>query len=430
MTRTPFRVLSALIIVLVACVWARALVLVLGLHLDADEHLLTWLLPVAASLLVVAAWIVMHGARRRAIAAADLTEWRLAAFTSASNEAAWETTVDGVITFAGPHVLDILGYQPAEVIGLNSSQLHGRGQAERVQALRMRAITATNGWTNEPVTYVTKAGEVKTLSTSALLRHSRDGVPTGFTGLLREIGVEGRRQQSHRAIAARIQRVLDSADLQIALQPIVDAATGDLLGVEALSRFPSTPHLSPDRWFRQAAHVGLGADLELLAITVALARTAHLPDGVYLSINTSPATLATGRVHHAVQHSPWPPAQIVVEITEHVSVDNYEFLRPAIADLRSLGVRIAVDDAGSGYASFRHILELQPDYIKLDRQIIDRIDHDPAKRALVIALVSFAREVGATLIAEGVETAGELDTITRLGVHAAQGYHIGRPALA
>lgn len=426
MTRLPFWTLTFLVVATVALVWARVLT---GRWTATADDPFVWALAVV-SVAVLVAMGVMHLARRRAVAIIELAGWRLSAFATASNEVAWETSIDGRITFAGPHLVEVLGYQPREVLGTNSAALMAPGELERLQALRTQAATATKGWTDQPLVYVSKAGQFVELSTSALLRQGRDGSPAGFTGILRRSQAQDTGDSDRAAITARVRDVLDHGGLQIALQPIIDTATGALIGAEALSRFPQQPQLTPDRWFTDAAHVGLGADLELLAIRTALASSARLPDGVYLSINTSPATLATGRIRGLIEDADWPAAQVIVEITEHSSVDHYDALRPAIADLRSLGVRLAVDDAGSGYASFRHILELGPDYIKLDRQIIDGIDSDPAKRALVVALVAFAREVDARILAEGIENDRELATITALGVHAAQGFHIGRPQLS
>jgi len=118
---------------------------------------------------------------------------------------------------------------------------------------------------------------------------------------------------------------------------------------------------------------------------------------------------------------------VVLEVTEHVGVENYEQLSAARQRLRAAGVRLAVDDAGAGYASFRHIVRLGPDVIKLDRGIISGIDAEPAQCALAGALVGYAHDVGALVVAEGVETAEELSTLSDLGVDAVQGYLLGRP---
>ena len=118
----------------------------------------------------------------------------------------------------------------------------------------------------------------------------------------------------------------------------------------------------------------------------------------------------------------------MLEITEHVRVDDYGQLLDRLGRLRRAGIRLAVDDAGAGFASLHHILKLCPDIIKLDIVLTRDIDRDPIKRALASSLVSFSRDVGGTLIAEGIETAAELQTLVELGVPLGQGYHLGYPS--
>jgi EAL domain-containing protein (putative c-di-GMP-specific phosphodiesterase class I) len=173
--------------------------------------------------------------------------------------------------------------------------------------------------------------------------------------------------------------------------------------------------------------VGAGRELELLAVRTALANTSALPEHLYVAINVSPSTLASPALLATLLASGVACSRLVVEVTEHTSIPEYAPLQEARARLRDHGVRVAVDDAGSGYASFRHIVALAPDIIKLDRGLVAGIDHDEACRALVAAVVMFALESGAVLVAEGIENAGELAAIERLGVDSAQGYHLGRP---
>ena len=222
----------------------------------------------------------------------------------------------------------------------------------------------------------------------------------------------------------RMRHILDQDEITMVFQPIFDLATAQMVGVEALARFPSTPHQSPDKWFAEATDLGLGSDLEMLAVRAAVSQIDALDPGAYMAVNISPSTatnpalaglLATGG------------SRIVVELTEHAAVDEYDQLIEALRPLRSLGARVAVDDAGSGYASLRHILRLRPDIIKLDIDLTRGIDTDPARRALAAALVSFANEIDATVVAEGIETDLELDTLRQLQVRTGQGYHLARP---
>ncbi|MEN0105736.1 MAG: EAL domain-containing protein, partial [Pseudomonas sp.] len=122
-----------------------------------------------------------------------------------------------------------------------------------------------------------------------------------------------------------------------------------------------------------------------------------------------------------------PPRRLVLEITEHAAVADYVRLEQALAPFRQRGVRLSIDDTGAGYASMRHILELSPDIIKLDMSITQGINNDFKRRALASSLIAFARETGSSVVAEGVETREELETLRALGVHKIQGYLLGRP---
>lgn len=235
----------------------------------------------------------------------------------------------------------------------------------------------------------------------------------------------------HAQVSARIGAVLTGSDLRVVFQPIISTETGCLVGAEALSRFaavnPGDPPETPDAVFSQAATVGLGVELELLAVRTALRAAMALPEDLYVSINVSPAALLSPLLTDCLLATPLPLGRVVLEITEHVSVPDYDLLAARAAEVRSLGVRLAVDDAGAGFASFRHILRLGPEYIKLDRTLIENISEDPARRALAAAVVLFAFEMGSAVVAEGVETLAELRTATTLGIDAAQGFLLGRP---
>ena len=211
-------------------------------------------------------------------------------------------------------------------------------------------------------------------------------------------------------------------------QPIVDLRSGEPVGVEALSRFGQLPVRAPDKWFAEAASVGLGVDLELVALKNALEQLHLLPSGVYLSLNASVETMMTDEFQDAIAEV--ASERIMLELTEHTKVGDYVDLAQKIEHLRSRGVRVAVDDAGSGYSGLSHILDLKPDVIKLDINLTRGIDKDPARRALGRALLSFGLDAyNATLVAEGIETKGEFETLRSLGCPNGQGFLLGRPAL-
>jgi EAL domain-containing protein (putative c-di-GMP-specific phosphodiesterase class I) len=223
----------------------------------------------------------------------------------------------------------------------------------------------------------------------------------------------------------RIERVLTDSSFTIVCQPIVDLETGQLVGAEALARFPQPPYQPPDVWFAQAALTGLGEQLQLAAIAKAVKLVDALPGPAFLSINVGPETVAAQRLAQLLHMA--GPHRVVLELTEHLRVDDYPHLRRGLSSLRDAGARLAIDDAGAGFASLAHIVNLGPDLIKLDRQLMQGIDVDPVRRAISRALLTFAEEIGANVIAEGVETAGELATARELGIPYAQGYFLGRP---
>jgi EAL domain-containing protein (putative c-di-GMP-specific phosphodiesterase class I) len=224
---------------------------------------------------------------------------------------------------------------------------------------------------------------------------------------------------------ATVQALVEGDGLSIVHQPIEALTPRGVIGFECLARFAGEPQRTPDVWFAEAEEVGLRTELEIAAVRLALASAAPLPDDVYVSINASPATLLDDRFHAAL--AAVAGDRLVVEITENATVENYGTLVEALRPLRERGFRFAVDDAGAGYSSMQHILQLRPDFIKLDMSLTRDIDRDPARRALADALIGFAHDVGSRIVAEGVETQEELRTLQRLGADAVQGYLIGRP---
>lgn len=231
--------------------------------------------------------------------------------------------------------------------------------------------------------------------------------------------------KQRRETRRRIEEVLTGKGLTTVYQPLHDLQTGAVMGFECLSRFPAVPRQGPDVWFAEAASVGLGIDLELRAVERAFDAFNALPENVYLAANVSPNAIVSGRLPALLGDAAL--GRVVLELTEHETISDYEKIAEILQPLRARGVRIAVDDAGAGYASFRHILRLQPDYIKLDRSLISNIETDPARRALVIAFVTFARDTGGKIVAEGVETRAELEALRALGVNKAQGYLFNKP---
>lgn len=236
-----------------------------------------------------------------------------------------------------------------------------------------------------------------------------------------------RSARAKRSIAKRIQSVLDSDDaLTIVYQPIVDITRNDIVGFESLSRFSAEPYRTPDIWFAEAAEVALDAQLEVRAIEKALTGLSLARAGTYISVNASPTGVMRGDFDRVLRTV--PGERVVLELTEHAVINDYTAVRRACDALRADGIRIAIDDAGSGYASFRHILALQPDFIKLDMTLTRGIERDASRQALTAAFVAFAANTACEIIAEGIETETALAKIRELGVTKAQGYLFGVPA--
>jgi EAL domain-containing protein (putative c-di-GMP-specific phosphodiesterase class I) len=222
-----------------------------------------------------------------------------------------------------------------------------------------------------------------------------------------------------------VVELIARAEMQVALQPVLDLATGVAVGQEALARFGG--RVPTDRWFRAAGLHGLGAELERLTLAHALRTLASMPPDQFLAINTSPASLNDDEVVRLLHGSDL--SRLVVEITEHDAVNDYDVTREVLGHLRSGGARIAVDDVGAGFASLRHVLLLQPDVVKLDTSLTRDVHDSPRQQAIVRALVTFADEVGATVLAEGIEVSEQVPALLDAGVTLGQGWHLGVPVI-
>lgn len=232
--------------------------------------------------------------------------------------------------------------------------------------------------------------------------------------------VEQRREAE---IRARLQPVMSAGGPLVVLQPIVRLADGVRVGAEALSRFPAAWGKAPDVVFAEAGSIGAGTALELLALRGAAAHLRTV-DG-YVAINLSPATLLEPRARELLRDL--PVARVLLELSEHDPVEDYDALAEVLAPLRAAGMRLAIDDVGAGYSSLRHILMTAPDVIKLDRSIVAGAGDDHVLRALVRSLVDFAHGSGASVVAEGVETAHDARALRDAGVDKGQGWWFGRP---
>jgi PAS domain S-box-containing protein len=223
----------------------------------------------------------------------------------------------------------------------------------------------------------------------------------------------------------RVRQVLASEEITPFYQPIVELSSHRVIAYEALSRFPGDPAHTPDRRFHDAWELGLGVQLELLAVRVIARSLPKIPPEVGLCLNASPPTMAASGFMSSLRAQ---ARRITVELTEHLEIDDYRDLRAALSPLQQAGGKTAIDDFGAGYASLAHIVKLKPDWIKLDISLTAEIADNPVAHALATALVSFAEGMGIGVIAEGIESDDELDALSEIGVRFGQGFHLGMPA--
>jgi EAL domain-containing protein (putative c-di-GMP-specific phosphodiesterase class I) len=233
-----------------------------------------------------------------------------------------------------------------------------------------------------------------------------------------------RRRHERRRSQLRVLTLTDALELHLEFQPIVSLHDGEVVGMEALARFPTLKNATTEV-FADARRLQIGHDLELRAVAAALDELPRLPAGTYLAINVGPATAASAEFVDLLRTT--DTHRIVVEITEHEAVEDYEALTAALDTLGALGVRLAIDDVGTGFSGLDQILRLSPDTLKIDGALVHDVDASPDKQAMIAALLNFARRVGTTVVAEHVETAEELATLRALGVAYGQGYLFGRP---
>ena len=234
---------------------------------------------------------------------------------------------------------------------------------------------------------------------------------------------EVRDQERRTEIEGRLDPVVADGGPVVLLQPIVDLATGGRVGAEALSRFPAEWGRTPDVVFAEAHSVGMGHDLELQALERAAEHLDRV--GGYVAMNVSPATVLTPASGELLGRLPLE--RVVLELTEHDEVEDYDLLLATLAPFRAAGLRLAIDDVGAGFSSLRHIVVTSPDVIKLDRSIAAGVADDHVLATLVGSLVTFAHGSGARVVAEGVETADDAAALLALGVDYGQGWHFGRP---
>ncbi|MDD2859242.1 MAG: EAL domain-containing protein [Candidatus Nanopelagicales bacterium] len=322
------------------------------------------------------------------------------------------TEVEAIIakTEAGPWMLDIGDPTTADLVG---PALHA--------GLQQLGITATG--------YVAIRSSGRIIGVLAIETESRIGstfMPM-MLGVLADvgsfattiIGAQAEEYTQRDSVRSAVVAVIEERRFHPVYQPVFNLRTGEVIGYEALTRFDDG--VAPDVRIAIADSIGLGMELELACAREALAHAPTDHSGSWLSLNFSPQAIIEGHVAELVQAA---DRSIVVELTEHLRVENY---RDVIRALEASGTRLSVDDAGAGYSSLRHILELRPEFVKLDVSLVHDVDVDQARQGLIAGMAHFARETSTALIAEGVETQGYADALISLGVEYGQGYLLGRP---
>ena len=229
--------------------------------------------------------------------------------------------------------------------------------------------------------------------------------------------------------ASRISALLENRMLMTAFQPIYGLEGKTVVGAEALSRFVSDDGATAELWFAEAEAVGLGANLEFSALGSAAAAARDLPGSLYVSLNISPTSCMDPRLPELFEHIELPIDRVVLELTEDIPEEEYLQFISALNPLREQGLRIAVDDTHTGAGALSRMIHLKPDFLKVGRNVIGDVDKDGVQRALAACLVDFTDQLGITLVAEGIETVGELKVLTELGISAGQGYLLGRPSV-
>ncbi|MDX6583119.1 MAG: hypothetical protein QOI10_2303 [Solirubrobacterales bacterium] len=339
---------------------------------------------------------------------------------------------DGDYTFVSGMCRDMLGYEPQELLGTSPYEYFHPDDLELVQ--RTHADTLHTPEKITTMRYRSRRKDGRYAWFESRMRTLRSPV----TGEIEEIhsathALSETEQEleitaeSQRQARARIERVLSGEGLTIVYQPIVDLESGRTIGVEALSRFAAISDRAPNLWFDEAWAVGLGLELELEAIELALKGASALPKEWTIAVNASPETVRAAQLLPCLGTQ---AGRVIVEVTERAEMADPIRFKRAADFLGEHGVRLAIDDVGSGFSGLRRLLDLDPDMIKLDLSLARGIDRDPRRRALASALIAFGKSADVDVVAEGIETKEELATLRDLGVGFGQGYHLGRPAPA
>lgn len=387
-------------------------------RIDADVAALalTVILCGAGTVTAVAGTVI--GYERRSVM--DATD-QLHSIASQSRDWIWRAGEGGILTYSSPGVRTLLGYDPSEVVGRSTFELMAPGDRSLGRTLTDLAVEAHSSWERTEAAWLHADGHVVRLVGTAEPILDHQGRLTGYRGI-RSLPDGQPTDLTERRAA--VKAIIDDRAFDIALQPIVDAGSGRWVGAEALARFEQG---SPPEVLLEAERVGLGSQLEAALVDAALDLIWYLPTDAYLSVNLSPTALVHPMVGEVLGRHRAYLGRIAIELTEHVQVHDYDVVTQMLANLRRAGLRLAVDDAGAGHSSFLHVVRLHPDIIKLDRDLIAGIGTDPVKKAVARAMCELASHLGASVVAEGVETHEDIRITAQLGLTLQQGFGIAAP---
>jgi EAL domain-containing protein (putative c-di-GMP-specific phosphodiesterase class I)/CheY-like chemotaxis protein len=279
--------------------------------------------------------------------------------------------------------------------------------------------------------YVSKGDSTKEILRA--IRRCRDG-KTSLSARVRGSVAETLAEQvwsrsrasAHRnSSRSRIRDLIDGDAIHMVFQPIVNLRSGDVVAVEALARFLTRPRRSPEVWFAEARGTGVGIDLELAAARRALSQLRNLPNTAQLAVNLSPEAISSEQVVEVFERVPLD--RVIVEVTEQTRIVEEERFQSRIAEWRSQGLLLAVDDVGAGFSGLNRVVDLRPDYIKLDLALTQGIAVDRVRRELVGTLATFASGIDTSVIAEGIESDAQIAGLLEVGVELGQGFRVGRP---
>ncbi len=229
-----------------------------------------------------------------------------------------------------------------------------------------------------------------------------------------------------------MQHIIRTQGIRMHYQPIRQLQTGWTIGWECLARGPAGSELeSPPALFDCASRVGRLFEVEQICRTQAI-RNAKIDLDAKLFINISPnifsdPSFREGETRMTLEQCGWNPRQIVFEITEHHAIKEYSSFLQIIDHYRRQGYQIAIDDVGAGHSGLVTLMQVKPDFVKIDMELIRGIERDRTRQDIVQAICQISRGFGATTIAEGIETPAELQCMQRCGVDYGQGYLFGRP---